>query len=93
MYARILGRRWRIEFVDRLPDNDRGLCTDPEAPKRTILIRSNMDEEEELDTIIHEAIHASAWVVFDEVFVTQLAEDIARLLYRLGWRKQDESGD
>ena len=45
------------------------------------------DTREDLDTIIHEALHACTEL--NEDAVEESAESIARLLWRLGWRKQD----
>jgi hypothetical protein len=40
-----------------------------------------------LDTIVHEALHASR-PELDEDAVTKTANDVSRLLYRLGYRRQ-----
>ena len=39
-----------------------------------------------MDTIIHECIHAEGWHI-DEVFIERAATDIARVLLRLGYRR------
>ena len=41
-----------------------------------------------LETVIHESIHACDWRLSEEK-VTQMARDIARLVWRLNYRRQD----
>ena len=89
MHIQIAGKRWRIKFVPRSRRRGWfGQCTDPDAPHRTITIESGHKPITELDTIIHEALHASL-APLDEQYVRQTATDIARLLWRLGWRKTE----
>ena len=64
-----------------------GKCDPPDQPNKGIRVLATLKGEKELDTIIHEALHAAAWTVLDEGFVDQTAEDLARLLWRLGYRK------
>jgi len=40
----------------------------------------------DLDTIVHESLHACLWDL-DEEAVAESAADVARLLWRVGWRK------
>lgn len=48
-------------------------------------IDPNLSEEQLLDTTIHEGLHACLWVL-DEETVAQTATDLAKFLYRMGWR-------
>lgn len=86
--CKILGKYWTLRFLDgrKMPGAD-GLCTDPNKPGREILIRENLADPRRLDTLLHEALHCSAWHI-DEDFVTEFATDVARLLWRLGYRRQ-----
>ena len=55
--------------------------------RRVIRIPVDGDTLSELDWIIHEAIHAAMpWLA--EWIVNRAAGDIARLLWRLGWRRE-----
>jgi len=84
-------RRWLVEDNVKLPDGEFGMCEEPRLAGcefRRIQIPIDGEELHELDTIIHESIHASCEL--DEQCVTESATDIARLLWRLGWRKIDD---
>ena len=85
MFATILGQRWRIRFV-AMRRND-GECDAPQTTDKEIRIASHLKGERRLSTIIHEALHASAWHI-DEEFVDQFGNDLARLLTRLGYREE-----
>lgn len=53
---------------------------------RTIRIPVEGDTPDELDTIIHEVVHAACpWL--DEWIVAETGTAVAKLLWRLGWRK------
>lgn len=74
-------------------DTPYGECDDPKTPGKQIRVRADLTDKLELDTLIHEMLHASAWEVLSEEFVTQTAHDVARVLWRLGYRKIDEDPD
>ena len=81
------GKRWNLRIVPNLgPDGD---CDKPSTRGKEIRIAARLAGVDQLDTLIHEMIHAGGWATFDEAFVTHLAADIARVLWRLGYRKQD----
>lgn len=84
----ILGKQWELLFKRRMPDNHCGECDNPNTPGKQIRIRKGMREELELDTTIHEMLHAAGWHI-DEPFVEQFATDAAAILMRLGWRKTE----
>ena len=60
-----------------------GLC---DWDKRTITICNQLGGELELDTIIHELLHACQPDI-EERAIEATATDIARVLTRLGYRK------
>lgn len=64
-----------------------GECSSPDDKPRIVTVDSRVTGEEELDVILHELLHAAAWEVLGEDFVNSTATGIARLLYRLGYRK------
>lgn len=63
-----------------------GDCTDPDEPHRMIRVDSKLKGEAELDTILHELLHAADWSK-DEDWIGDRATEIARVLWRLGYRK------
>ena len=87
MLVEILKKRWKLRFT-RLKIN-RGECDAPTKPGKEIRIDSELREEERLEVVIHEATHCAFWFL-DEEYVTQFAEDTAKLLWRLGYRNVDE---
>jgi hypothetical protein len=84
MRVRLGGKYWRLRFS---AIKDYGDITDPgKAEGRLIRIGSWQSEEEQLDTIIHEALHASL-PLLDESAVHATANDLSRLLWRLRYRR------
>ena len=73
----ILGKQWEIVFRKKLDENNCGECDSPDTPRKKIRMR----KESEIDTTIHELMHADGWHI-DEVFVTQFATDAAAILIR-----------
>lgn len=86
MKVRILGRDWRLLFSSRMPKGIVGLCEHPEEAGKTIRIKRGQNQRDELDTTIHEMLHAFGWHLSEEA-VTEAANDMATILWRLGWRK------
>ncbi len=96
MRARIFHKIWHIIFVapsllrgkkqcKSVVEGTRGDCDDPTTKNKTIRIANNLPPIEQLEVVIHEALHASDWFK-DEEWIEEVAVDIARLLWRLGWR-------
>jgi hypothetical protein len=87
----ILGKRWTLKLV---PKHERrghyGLCDHPESADKTITVESNHDDERVLDTVLHELLHAGAWNL-DEEIVSQWATDAARILKKLGWKRETDA--
>jgi hypothetical protein len=82
----IRGKRYRLLYT-RLPDDAFGLCDAPDTEGKRIRIRKGLRGRQELDTLIHEMLHAAYWDM-DEGAVHDAAHDIAAVLWRLGYRKQ-----
>ena len=53
----------------------------------SLVIERNLDEQVGLETAIHEALHACNWHA-KEKLVEITAKDIARFLWRLGFRRR-----
>ena len=90
MQITINGKRWQL--VRSRLKNDDGQCDPPDWPNKAIRIDKRLKGLHKLDTEIHEMLHAGQWNL-DEEFVEKLAGDIARALYRMGYRDSEtESG-
>lgn len=89
MRLRILGRFWRLVFVPRLPQRSRGECDPPSLPGKEIRVVSRLRGEERLEILLHEMLHASQWHL-DESYVEAIANDMARALWRLGYREGND---
>ena len=87
MVVTILGKRWRFRF-SKLPRGTDGECDDPSTRGKELRIRKGLGEADTLETIIHEALHAADWHK-NEPWVEEVARDLARLLWRLGYRRAD----
>lgn len=87
MYVTILGKRWRFEWFSR-PHNGPavGWCDPPHAKNKVIRVASNQSEFDQLDTIVHELMHAADWTKKEE-WVNQFGTDMARALWKLGYRR------
>jgi hypothetical protein len=79
------GQRWRLVGLQGAPRDRLAGCN---HRRRILQIPIDGDTRHELDAIIHEAIHACLPDT-SESAVNSSATDIARLLWRLGWRRQD----
>jgi hypothetical protein len=79
------GRKYDIDLCGKLD----GFASQG-GKNETMLIMAEGDTKKMLETIIHEALHACNWRA-KEPDVLQTGKDIARLLWRLGYRKQDIS--
>lgn len=91
--VKILGKRYRLRWVNKLGKQRSrkrtvGDCMAPHDPGKTIRILNGLDAEETLDTIIHEVLHAADWHKTEE-WVNTVASDLARILWKLGYRRTD----
>lgn len=87
MKLKMRGKVWTLERK-RLKELD-GQCDPPNLPNKRIFIHAGLRGEKELDAIIHELTHAAHWDL-DEPAVDEFSTDLARILWRMGYRKQDE---
>lgn len=65
-----------------------GLCEAPTAVGKEIHIEHNAEDEQVLNTTLHECLHAGAWNLAEET-VTQWATDVAKILMKLGWHRDE----
>lgn len=85
MRVEIRGKRWRLEAVEYLQDGSCGSIDPSNTPQKKILIASNQNPLDILDTVLHECLHA-AFPDLDEEAITESSTDIAKILYKLGCR-------
>lgn len=85
------GKRWLFRRVAGLAKATKniGECDAPSLPNKEIRIDDSLQDEKELEIILHECLHAVDWSK-DESWVATTAEDVARALWKLGYRKQTE---
>jgi len=87
---KILGKIWKFRRVPPIRDGkDWGACDPPFKLGKSIRIARSAKGEIELDTLLHEMLHAADWTK-DEEWVAEAARDIARVLCRLGYRRNEE---
>lgn len=82
MKIKILNKIWELEFFPNL--ENRGECDHPCSANKQIRVRKDLEDEERLEILIHEMLHAAFWHL-DEEYVLTAAEDIAKVLWRLGY--------
>lgn len=70
------------EVVERLE----GLTDSPKTRNKAMRILDTLRCERELRAILHESMHAALWDL-DEEAVDETSRDLAKLLYRLGYRR------
>ncbi len=75
------GHRYNIKF-----DKFDG-ATDVDKSPRDMLIAAKPDTQNELITIIHEAMHAGNWDKHEET-IDRSSTEIGRFLWRLGYRRR-----
>ena len=85
MKCKIRRRMYTIREVRSLGGKG-GECDSPDTPGKEIRIVRSLRGERRLAVILHEALHAGLWDT-DEDAVNELADDAARLLTRMGYRR------
>jgi len=86
--------RYRIVLCSRLGSDDNpvyGECSDPNSKSPMIRYHVCLKGMRRLDVLIHEMLHACFWDI-DEEGIEESASDIARALWRLGWKLDHEEG-
>ena len=85
MLVTVNGKRWDMVFAST-PGCD-GECDPPTKKKKQIRLHSRLkrDPRRLLEVIIHECLHAADWSKAEE-WVEPTAEDIARALWKAGFR-------
>jgi hypothetical protein len=91
MRLKLGGKFWSLCFQKHLKRRQkvRGFCESPETVGKRIVVDADLDGEELLEVLLHEQLHALFWHL-DEEFVAAAGVDLARNLYRLGFRREKE---
>ena len=84
----VRGHVWKLGKIR--DKGERGACEAPDVPGREIDFPIHGGTRKDLDTIVHELLHAAMWDI-DEEAVYETATDIAKVLWRCGWRKHMEN--
>lgn len=85
MLCRLRGRQYRFNWTNQMAPDDAGQTDDPASPKPQIRIRTGLPNEMEI--VIHEALHACFWDLSEES-VAEAAKDIAGLMAKLGYERR-----
>jgi len=91
-YITLRKKRYKIVLCSRLgSDNNpiHGECSDPNMPNPMIRYYVGLKNTRRLDVLIHEMLHGCFWDISEEA-IQFPATDIARVLWRMGYRT---SGD
>jgi hypothetical protein len=87
MRIKIGNKYWKLIFV-KLDEETGGECDSPDTRGKEIRISTDLGNQEELEVTIHEMLHAADWSK-EEEWVEVIADDIARILWKLGWKKNE----
>ena len=87
MIVRLMGKHWRWDdAATDLPRTWDGRCDTPDVKRKVIKLRRGLKGERHLEVSLHEMIHACD-PTKDEYAVTEMARDMQRVLWRLGYRR------
>lgn len=84
MKIKLANHRYDLEFR-KLKKID-GSCSNPELPKRKILIDKTLKDRRLLAVLLHEFMHGLLFML-DEETVENGSTDMAKILWKLGYRK------
>ncbi len=78
------GKKFDVTFVDEVD----GMCVRRENRRGEVLLWSGRPPKVFMEAAIHEALHAMNWAI-PEAVIDERARELARWLWRLGYRKQE----
>ena len=82
---KFLNKRYIICLTDKFKNKKTdGECDPPNWKNPRIRINQNLTSHKALEVCLHEALHAVNWTL-DEEYVDQMAIDIAKFLYKMGF--------
>lgn len=74
-----------------LPRTWDGSCDPPKTKDKAIHVRRGLSGERHLEVCLHEMLHACDDTK-DEAAITEMARDMARAMWRLGYRRIADVG-
>lgn len=83
----IAGEKWRLVFKSLRRRKLCGLC---DYDTHTITVCTSVKGIDELDTLIHECLHACQGFASEE-HVAEVATTVAGMLWNLGYRKEADN--
>ena len=89
MRIKILGKYWKLKYTKKLPKDLDGCVDLPNVPNKEMWIDKDLTGKDELETIIHEVWHC-ADPHKDETFIEEVSKDLTNILWKLGYRKQED---
>jgi len=87
MQVTLCGKRWTLRRV--VLHNNLGECDGPHIRNKEIRVDRRLKNQDELEVFVHEAMHAIDWKL-DEEHVGKASADLARMLWKLGYRKTEQ---
>ena len=85
MKIKLLGKVWTLIRKPLVAAD--GYCDHPLTPSKRIVVDSRLKGERELEVLLHEMMHAVDWHKDEDSFIEPVAADIARALWRCGYRR------
>ena len=89
MRVEIRGRRYSLKFGAASVVSALGSCDAPDSKGKTIRIRRSLRGRDRMTVVVHELLHAALWDLSEES-VDETAEAVARVLWSLGYRCDEE---
>lgn len=86
MRVKLCGKYWTLRRTTL--HLNAGECDAPAIRNKEIRVDKRLQGHDELETLIHEMMHATDWRA-DEEHITEAAKDIAAVLWRLGYRRSE----
>lgn len=80
MKHKIRGKMWNIKYASNM--KNRGYCDPPDKKNKSITIKKNLKGQELMEVLLHEMLHGILFAELDEQFVTMIADDISRALWK-----------
>jgi hypothetical protein len=77
---KLAGKYWEVKYVPNL--GSRGLCDPPTKKNKTVTIWQGLKGQELMEVLLHELIHCVMYRELDEDFVTEVADDISRAIWK-----------
>lgn len=92
MRVTIRKKRWELVFRNLDKDERWAYCEAPHEKGKEIVIDSGLHGAHRLSCLVHEILHSACWDL-DEDAVQSAADDLAKILWRLGYRGPDDDED